>query len=192
MPIIPAFCENCKLIFPSPFEIQNSTNIGFQDVGISCPRCGHRAIIPDGVYDVIENTIKVVKGSSLSKQKIKEYKSLIGYLKSKNADYDNVKEEIQKNAPELNSLIGFLPKTRNELYTILALIIAVRSLINQDDDDEKSVNVTNVINYYNTYNVKNESKTLIGTEPKNKKIGRNNKCYCGSGLKYKKCHGKNF
>ena len=192
MPIIPAFCENCKLIFPSPFEVKNSTNIGFQNIGISCPRCGYRATIPDGVYDVIGNTIEIVKGSSLSKQKIKEYKSLIEHLKSEKADYENVKNEIQKNAPELSSLVGFLPKTKNELYTFLALIIAALSLINQYGDDEKSVNVTNVINHYNTYNVKNETNTIIKSEPKNKKIGRNDKCHCGSGLKYKKCHGKNY
>ncbi len=188
MPRIPAFCEKCKLIFPSPINVENSTNIGFNDVGVSCPNCGHRATIPDGVYDVIGNTIDLIKGSSLSKQKIRQYKSLIEHLKSEKVNYENVKEEIQKNAPELNSLISFLPKNRNELYAFLALIIATLSLISQYGDDDKSVNVTNVINQYNTYNVDNRSTNNINNHQKTK-VGRNDKCYCGSGLKYKKCHG---
>lgn len=191
MPRIPAFCENCKLIFPSLINVENSTNIRFEKFGISCPRCGHRASIPDGVYDVIGNTINLVIGSSLSKQKIQEYKSLIEQLKSENPTYENVKEEIQKNSPELNSLINFLPKNKNELYAFLALIVATLSLINQYGDDEKSVNVTNVINHYNTYNIENKSTTTIKTD-KNKKMRRNEKCFCGSGLKYKKCHGKKY
>jgi predicted aspartyl protease len=32
-----------------------------------------------------------------------------------------------------------------------------------------------------------EKKTVVN---KNKKIGRNDPCHCGSGLKYKNCHGK--
>jgi hypothetical protein len=29
-----------------------------------------------------------------------------------------------------------------------------------------------------------------GFTPDGKRIGRNDVCYCGSGLKYKKCHGR--
>jgi preprotein translocase subunit SecA len=29
-----------------------------------------------------------------------------------------------------------------------------------------------------------------GYTPTGEKIGRNDTCWCGSGLKYKKCHGK--
>jgi preprotein translocase subunit SecA len=31
-----------------------------------------------------------------------------------------------------------------------------------------------------------EGRTLVRVHPK---IGRNNPCYCGSGKKYKRCHG---
>jgi preprotein translocase subunit SecA len=29
-----------------------------------------------------------------------------------------------------------------------------------------------------------------GFTPSGARIGRNDQCYCGSGLKYKKCHGR--
>jgi preprotein translocase subunit SecA len=38
-----------------------------------------------------------------------------------------------------------------------------------------------------------EGITMISNVPKNEEggtIGRNDPCYCGSGKKYKKCHGK--
>ncbi|MCI2189052.1 MULTISPECIES: YecA family protein [Lactococcus] len=40
-------------------------------------------------------------------------------------------------------------------------------------------------------NVKSTQAILKNEPAKNKKIGRNKPCPCGSGLKYKKCHGKN-
>ena len=38
---------------------------------------------------------------------------------------------------------------------------------------------------------KNENKKVETKEPINKKIGRNDPCPCGSGKKYKQCHGSN-
>jgi len=35
-----------------------------------------------------------------------------------------------------------------------------------------------------------ESPPRVQPEPQGKKVGRNEPCLCGSGLKYKKCHGK--
>ncbi|MDD5726262.1 MAG: SEC-C metal-binding domain-containing protein, partial [Patescibacteria group bacterium] len=32
--------------------------------------------------------------------------------------------------------------------------------------------------------------TAVKTDPKYKDVGRNDPCPCGSGLKFKKCHGK--
>ena len=32
------------------------------------------------------------------------------------------------------------------------------------------------------------NKTVVNEQPK---VGRNDPCWCGSGLKYKNCHGKN-
>jgi preprotein translocase subunit SecA len=32
--------------------------------------------------------------------------------------------------------------------------------------------------------------TKPGFTPSGARIGRNDPCYCGSGLKYKKCHGR--
>ena len=36
---------------------------------------------------------------------------------------------------------------------------------------------------------KEEEKEIISTEKLRRKIGRNEKCHCGSGKKFKHCHG---
>lgn len=41
----------------------------------------------------------------------------------------------------------------------------------------------------NMENIKEQNKPRIVPPPEAKNIGRNDPCYCGSGKKYKKCHG---
>ena len=36
---------------------------------------------------------------------------------------------------------------------------------------------------------KNNNPEIINSKPRNKKIGRNEPCFCGSGKKFKHCHG---
>jgi preprotein translocase subunit SecA len=37
---------------------------------------------------------------------------------------------------------------------------------------------------------RNVSEARPGYTPTGERIGRNDPCWCGSGLKYKKCHGR--
>src|SRR3989344_923811 len=58
---------------------------------------------------------------------------------------------------------------------------AVADLSAQRDIENQALKITGVTNSQN-----------IGSTPnQNKDIGRNDPCWCGSGKKFKKCHGKN-
>ena len=67
----------------------------------------------------------------------------------------------------------------------------------EDDDEEYEEDVLNRDDYdYLDYEDGNtEGGTVFYPIPepykREEKIGRNDPCLCGSGLKYKKCHGKN-
>ena len=71
--------------------------------------------------------------------------------------------EFKKEA--FNLFEGLLDKIKNDIIKFLLNLNIVIS------DEEKD-----------------EEKT-IGTSPKNKKVGRNEKCPCGSAKKFKHCHG---
>ena len=64
---VPAVCDNCGAIFPSTFEVSNSTDISFSGCGSGpCPACGGQGHIPDGVYNFIGNTIELLSGPKRS------------------------------------------------------------------------------------------------------------------------------
>lgn len=66
----PAFCPSCGLIFSSPIAVGNVTGLTLAGVRTNCPRCGGTAELPDGTYDVTEDTIHVLAGSELTRNRM--------------------------------------------------------------------------------------------------------------------------
>ena len=191
MPSIPAFCNNCGLIFNSGFSFEgNIQNIQMTGNTSQCPNCGNVATVPDGLYNITNNTIELLKGPDISVQRLKALKRFVTDLQNKELTEEELTKTISKDAPELSSIVDALPKTRNELYAFLAVIISVITMLigTLSKDEKPNITVNNVFNNYNQEFVdqRKEEKQITTS----KKQGRNEKCNCGSGLKYKKCCGK--
>lgn len=200
MPEMPVFCDNCELIFGSGFHFENTTHVTLSGNKAQCPGCHNMAPIPDGLFNFVNDSIEIINAPKTTVEKLEYYKSLIKKLKDNKANYNEIKSELEEKAPELNSLINLLPKNRSELYAFLALILATISFTldhGNNKEEPNQINVSNIINHYNINYSNNDvnlpKKESIKKAPvKKKKIGRNEKCFCGSGLKFKKCHGKNY
>jgi SEC-C motif len=185
---VPAICDACAAIFPSGYEADNCTNISFTNCASGpCPQCGGMGHVPDGVYNFIGNTIELLSGPSKTISQLNRIAEIIGNAKNSKMSYQEVVSEIDKNAPELSSLKEFLPKTRNELYAFLALIVSIIALIitQQTTQTTTNIEINNVIN--NVYQQNNSIKINTKNETTRKKTGRNEPCHCNSGKKYKKC-----
>ena len=202
MPALPAFCDTCGAIFPSGIVAENSTNISLSNCAAGpCPRCGGLGHIPDGVYNFIGNTIQLLSGSNRSINELNRLADLLRTLQEKKATYEETKQVISKELPELSSVADLLPKTRQDFYQFIALILSIITLLVMlatSGENKPKVNVNQVVNYvYQQYNttIENTNRSSlnesISTQTKIQKIGRNQKCPCGSGKKYKHCHGNN-
>ena len=66
---------------------------------------------------------------------------------------------------------GLLMKIKNDLIKFL---LNLNVVVNNEEEEEK----------------KHEDKKITSIDKSEKKIGRNEKCPCGSGKKFKHCHGK--
>lgn len=186
--IVPAICDTCSTIFPSGFEMVDCTNVRFNNCTSGpCPKCSGVGHIPDGIYNFIGNTIELLSGPSKTISQLTRIAGIVEKAKSTRMSYQEVIREIDNNAPELSSLKDCLPKSRNELYAFLALIITIISLIISQNESRivNNIEINNVINHsYQQNNIFEETTEL---KAENRKIGRNEQCPCNSGLKYKKC-----
>lgn len=189
MPAIPAFCDTCGTAFPSGFSFDNASNITLSGCRSGpCPSCGGMGHIPDGVFNFIGNTIEILSAPQRTIRELTRLAQILRDAKEKQQTNEQVAEKIKNEIPSLSPLADLLPKNRGELYGFLAVVLAAIQLLTQAPQPAQNItiNVTQVVEQ----TLAAASATSIKRQtPPSKKVGRNEKCPCGSGGKYKHCCG---
>ena len=193
---VPAVCDTCGMIFPSGFKAANATNITFSGCGSGpCPSCGGNGHIPDGVYNFIGNTIQLLSGPARMISELERLAVALRKLRGEGASIQQVAQKISEEVPALSSLSDVLPKTRNELYAFIAIILTIITIIlgQLKSGNQQNIQINQIIN--NVYQNQTKPEKLYQNQAinpgklesvKKYKIGRNERCPCGSGKKYKK------
>jgi len=195
---IPVVCDSCDLFFMSRSLLVGAGQVTFINCFQNqCPKCGNPLRILDGTYELVDNTTKLLSGPESTVSKLKRLYEILQTAKTQKSTANEIKNQLNKEIPSLSALSDLLPKTKQELYTAISIIIAVISLLMQSMNKSPStkIEVNQVVN-----NIFQETPLIPKVKPnKNpsinnysipKKTGRNAPCTCGSGRKYKHCHGK--
>jgi hypothetical protein len=129
VPPVPAICRDCGAVFAAPNIFQgealNVTMIG--NTVSPCPRCGGTGEIPDGVYDFVGDTIRVVANSGYSRQQLERLAALVAQARGARTPAAEVVATLEREAPELSELAKRLlvPKTPADLAGWLMLLLMV-------------------------------------------------------------------
>ena len=156
----------------------------------------------DNYYTIVDDIPNIIEKEILPKKKsFKKYKGL-------GLEVDKANHKMYELKEELNSYLNSLDvnKVRKEYFlgTLLILLNAniyseefLKELCHENNfslTKKQFENVYNIIDKYKNdipiwiYN--GYTKREVNSMPKEKKVGRNDPCPCGSGKKYKKCCGK--
>jgi rubredoxin len=207
---IPAKCGNCGYLFPSGYgisPIDPDTGVdtgvevamtGWQNAPVStpCPWCGmKKGRVLEGEYNFVKDTITLLSGPDSTKEDLERLRVFLRDSHRQGANIEEIRERADKEIPELSDLIRKLLANRpvqidpikylSLICSIIAVVCSVKTaFFNSPEESEPS----KVIYECNTFNIiKNPpSGEVQYTVPK---VGRNETCPCGSGRKYKKCHG---
>ncbi|MBI4929871.1 MAG: DUF1186 domain-containing protein [Bacteroidetes bacterium] len=98
-----------------------------------------------------------------------------------NKNYAGDYEEVQKEINRTRS------HAKREIETIEQAYGDILKRIEKDNRDNDSDESYNDENEYDDYE---EITQPVPIQRSEQKLGRNDRCFCGSGIKYKKCHGK--
>jgi hypothetical protein len=133
MATLPVFCDNCGAVWGARNVIGGSggTHIAMTNVAVGpCPNCGGTGGVPDGVYDLMDDTLTVVQSAGLPKGTLQ---SLIGVLESLNrgeVTADEVTEQVEDEAPELAPIVNvYLQKPDRARWIVV--LIAILGLLMQ-------------------------------------------------------------
>ena len=156
----------------------------------------------DNYYTIVDDMPNIIEKEILPKKKsFKKYKGL-------GLEVDKANHKMYELKEELNSYLNTLDvnKVRKEYFlgTLLILLNAniyseefLKELCHENNfslTKKQFENIYNIIDKYKNdipiwiYN--GYTKREANSMPKEKKVGRNDPCPCGSGKKYKKCCGK--
>ena len=181
---LPAICDNCGAVFPSGLAVSGMS------VGVKsgpCPACGRMGSIPDGIYNITGNVIRLLAGPQKTIKQLQQIADVIAEARDTVAEPNKAVEIIKQEAPELSSIVDVLPKTRNELYGFLTvLLVAVGTVITgialYKDKAPSEVDVQNMIDKTIEQTMQQQEKGIKQQRiRKRPKRGRNEPCPCGSG-----------
>ena len=189
MPDIPAICNSCGTLFPSGMFLENCRDMSLSGCTAGpCPRCGSQGHIPDGIYNVTGNIIELLSGPGSTIEALTRLKEKLTRIRDRTSNQNEIRSQVEEVLSEHEGLKNYIPKNGSELAAYIAVIVSIIALIlNYGFKNKDKIGPDNVINQINidqTINIQASTERVIP------KVGRTEPCPCGSGLKYKKCHGK--
>lgn len=191
---LPAICNSCGTIFNSGFLANGGTISINNCTSGPCPSCGGIGNIPNGVYNIVNNTIKILKNKDYTKAELINFTDVLKKVKEEQVTLEEAESEIKDNLSGLSSILNLLPKnreeTRDDIKFLLGFLIAIITLfatISGNSSEVNNINIEQVISVMEQVeeNYSNVKNNIVYSS----KIGRNELCPCGLGKKYKFCHG---
>ncbi|MGU2445506.1 SEC-C metal-binding domain-containing protein [Burkholderia cenocepacia] len=204
MASVPAICNQCGTPFPSGLEMGNGShsNTFISFTAGPCPKCGGRGSIPPGVYGVIDGLVQFARAGGSPNERLAMLGEVAVAAKENGWSADQFKDEAERRSPGASKLLSWIPSNKGEWYTFVGLLIMVATLLQASS----GYTLKDLI-HAGADGISNNASTpvAIASVPHNTtprhfsevrrgtgkhKIRRNDVCHCGSGLKYKKCHGR--
>jgi hypothetical protein len=203
MPGLPAICDSCLTVWdPHAINIANATDVHIEDFTVGpCPKCGGTGHIPDGIYSATTDTINVVATTVKSAQALALLGRLLRHARNEKVDAEQLAQLLeQEKAADFKpvaAVVRRLPRKLDVKYWI-GITLAVIAILQAQAADRKLDNIESQVEHIYAEVVAPPATAKPTAIPRVSpaitpspypKVGRNQPCPCGSGKKYKRCHG---
>ena len=189
---VPGRCVRCgRAVAPQGgLHIENSTGVtlGGNGTGGGCPHCGGDVRLIDGTFNFRAEGIEVLEAPTWSREVIDALRLTLQRIVDEQPD-DPVAEVAQV-SPEMARAINKATSgwDKNSVTMLISILLAVLMGVYQvardaraDDSGATPDEIRQIINILQDAE---RSGSPFG------KVGRNEACPCGSGVKFKRCHGR--
>jgi hypothetical protein len=127
---LPAFCPNCGLIFESrPLGIAPGAsveNLVMEGNREQCPRCGHMAELPDGTFNIVDDTLTVLEATPLTRARLAQLADLMDRARTGAIAEEDLADELEREGG-WTALADLLrkapPRMRHALIFLLIFVV---------------------------------------------------------------------
>jgi hypothetical protein len=130
MAMVPAICDSCGVTWGAEGVISGTGATNIQITGNKvgpCPNCGGMGSIPDGVYDLQDDTLKVVRAAGTTPENLQSLIDLLEGLRDGEASSAEVIETVEREAPDLAPVVR-KGLASSDPIKLIALLVAILSL----------------------------------------------------------------
>jgi SEC-C motif-containing protein len=178
-------CLVCRRVFPSGFDFAPGSTFRLEGNLTQCPYCGSFNAVPDGDFSVtLDGIVRLIADAANPLETARELQKAV-----KDVQSTGDPSPLLAIYP---GLTAWLPNTPEKAAAYITIIAFILDLILKLLGTGATIDVTQVINVYNqapTVSIPTKP-AITAQQPRGSAPSRNAPCPCGSGRKYKKCHGK--
>jgi hypothetical protein len=189
-----AFCNKCGYSFHSGFSLGANSTVS--NCGSACPNCKNVVTLnaqtdENGNFKNFSKlAFATLTAASFPIYDLEKLKDLIK-VKPNKSDISSERElveVIKQEIPELDELTNLLvPTNAGEFYGFLSFLLALVTFIIVMRGSNKEPSQTIINNFYGASEPENEAYKAAYEQSA---IKRKDLCPCGSGKKFKNCHGE--
>ena len=143
-----------------------------------------------GNLHLFSNTaFRVLSSAAISQHELFQLKAMVKeqIAKKEDSQENQFIESIQQNLPDLDEITNLLtPTNAGEFYGFLSFLLALVTFIILMRGSSKQASPTIINNFYGTTNPEADAYRAAYEQSG---IKRKDLCPCGSGKKFKNCHG---
>jgi hypothetical protein len=202
MPMLPAVCSSCGAMFASGYYL-SGTSTHVEGNLVQCPICGGIGRVPDGLYNLRDGLIELLSGPSQTIADLKRFAALLEEARAKRIPPEEVAAKVARELPQYEGFVRrfLLPRSPGDFFAFLLLVIAAIDLFKPHGATREEIEA--IVNESIERMESAHPRVEVATPPRERvhaahnpaqqakpKIGRNQPCHCGSGKKFKRCHGK--
>lgn len=184
---LPVICDDCGRLFRATNVIGGSdATITMKNVAVGpCPYCRGTGHIPNGVYQLWNDTIRAVWSSHPSVEDLRVLGRLVGQAQEQGLTADETAQRVEELGTRFKRFSDFI---RDHAVQLTLLIAVLHLLVSMAQSSETTINVEQPPRVEVVIQQLPE-RGGSAAQPEAPKVGRNERCPCGSGRKYKHCHG---
>ena len=179
---VPAFCDSCGAYFTSAFA--TGRNITFTNCGAQCPRCGRMARIPDGTYDLIGDTIRLLSGPAGTVAHLQRLQEIVRALQARAMTPEAAQDAVERDVPQFASMFAWLREHHTDLAAWIQVVLAVIGILiaardcgsSKSDGGAAKVDVAQVVNVLVQLDQPSAASQPRAQATPMKKVGRNDPC----------------
>lgn len=121
---VPAKCTVCELVFSTGVLVRDGATNGFSNLSASCPKCGGRGVVAEGLFKGTEAGLEVISGPRITQEMVREFRALTETAQNKKIELPRYFLLASKIHPKFGEVVSSTAKALGRFGIVTTVLVA--------------------------------------------------------------------